>query len=260
MMKKINRLFEKMKPQPTKTNKDDEKLRSKKKDYFTQASSWADDYYTTIESSRNRYKLMCFILSGISAILLFSTLSLVHTHDYILLLVHHYESGAVSVEPVKQHYAPKSQVEIESELVRYVVNRESYDPASFSESYQLVHVMSDNNVARQYAEDQNAEDKRSFIARFGDKTIRVTHIESVNFLDNEDLNQTEKGAKHHKNLAEVNFIVTDKESHGGSAKRTPYVAIISWTHTGIPEDPEIRWMNWDGFVVTSYHVNQRTVS
>lgn len=203
---------------------------------------------------------MCFILSGISAILLCSTLSLVHTHEYIPLLVHHYESGAVSVEPVKQHYAPKSQVEIESELVRYVVNRESYDPASFSESYQLVHVMSDNNVARQYAEDQNAEDKRSFIARFGDKTIRVTHIESVNFLDNEELNQTEKGGKHHKNLAEVNFIVTDKDSHGGSTKRTPYVAIISWTHAGIPEDPEIRWMNWDGFVVTSYHVNQRTVS
>jgi len=237
-----------------------EKNSSKKKNYFEQASSWADDYYSTIEASRNRYKFMCFMLSGMSAILLCSTLSLVHTHEYIPLLVHHYDSGAVSVEPAKQHYAPKSSAEIESELVRYVVNRESYDPASFSESYQLVHVMSDNNVARQYAEDQNAEDKRSFVYRFGDKTIRMTHIESVNFLDNESLNEKEKGEKHHKNLAEVNFMVTDKESHGGSAKRTPYVAIISWTHTGIPEDPEIRWMNWDGFVVTSYHVNQRTVS
>ena len=254
MMKKINTLFEKMK------NKPNENSSSTKKDYFVQASSWADDYYTTIEASRNRYKLMCFILSGISAILLCSTLSLVHTHEYIPLLVHHYDSGAVSVEPVKQHYAPKSQAEVEGELVRYVVNRESYDPASFSESYQLVHVMSDNNVARQYTEDQNAEDKRSFIYRFGDKTIQSVHIESVNFLDNEELNQTEKGAKNHKNLAEINFIVTDKDSQGGSEKRTPYVAIISWTHAGIPEDPEIRWMNWDGFVVTSYKVNQRTVS
>jgi len=120
-------------------------------------------------------------------------------------------------------------------------------------------VMSDNAVARAYAQDQNGDDNRSFIHRFGDKTIRTAHIESVNFLDNEELNDT-SAVKNHKNLAEINFIVTDRDTQTGTEKKTPYVAIISWTHIGVPEDPEIRWMNYDGFVVTHYQVNQRTVS
>jgi type IV secretion system protein VirB8 len=257
-MKILNQISDSLKYKKNAVPK--EKPSFNKKDYFQLAATWSDDYYTTVAASRNRYKLFCFILAGISGVLLLSTLSLVHTHEYIPLLVHHYDSGAVSVEPVKQHYAPESQAEVEGELVRYVVNRESYDPTSFSESYQLVHVMSDNMVANQYVKDQNGEDDRSFIHRFSDKTIRSVKIEDVNFLDNEELNEKEKGVKNHKNLAEINFIVTDRSAQGGQEKRTHYVAIISWAHTGIPNDPEIRWMNWDGFMVTSYQVNQRTVS
>lgn len=256
-MKFFNQIMNSFKTKKSSSEK--KQSASDKKDYFAQASNWADDYYTIIETSRNRYKLACWGLLGVSGALLCSTLSLVHTHEYIPLIVHHYETGSVSVEPLDQHYAPKSQAEIESELVRYVVSRESYDPASFHESYQVVQVMSDNAVARAYAQDQNASDDHSLIHRFGDKTIRSVKIEVVNFLDNEELNET-SAVKNHKNLAEINFMVIDRDAQTGTEKKTPYVAIVSWTHVGVPDDPEIRWMNYDGFVVTHYKVNQRTVS
>ena len=229
------------------------------KNYFQLASSWADDYHTVIAASRNRYRL--FFLVALSALLplVILVLSLVHTHEYIPLIVHHYDSGAVSVEQANQHYVPESQAEIESELVRYIVNRESYDPTSFTEQYQLVTLMSDNTVAREYHQAQNSDDKSSLIATLSNRFVRTVKIQDINFLDKESLNNEEKHHTHHKNLAEINFVVTDKDVKSGKEIQTPYVAILSWTHAGIPNDPETRWMNWNGFTITNYQRNQRTL-
>lgn len=241
-----------------KTVKEDNVFKEKES-YFQLASSWADDYYTTVLGSRNRYKVAFLMTMGFCSLLTLSVLTLSHTHEYIPLLVHHYDSGAVSVVPAKQEYAPQSQAEVESELVRYIINRESYDPVSFAETYQLVNLMSDSSVAHAYQLQQNEEGQHAFIQTLGNKTVRTIKIEVVNFLDNETQNEKDKYHQDHKNLAEVNFIVTDKNVQSGSEKRTPYVAMISWTHTGIPDDPESRWLNWNGFMVTSYTVNQRSI-
>ena len=79
-MKILNQLSDSLKHKKVASPK--EKLSFHKKDYFQLAGSWADDYYTTVAASRNRYKLFCFLLAGISGVVLLSTLSLVHTHEY----------------------------------------------------------------------------------------------------------------------------------------------------------------------------------
>ena len=228
-------------------------------DYFELARSWADDYYTVMRASRNRYRLFLAITVALCFALVMAIVPLAHNHEYVPLLVHHYDSGVVSVDQANKHYVPESQAEVESELVRYIVNRESYDPTSFSEQYQLVTLMSDRTVARDYHQAQNSDDQSSLIATLGNQFVRSVKIQSVNFLDKENLNQKEKHHQDHKNLAEVNFIVTDKNVKSGKEIQTPYVAILSWSHEGIPNDPETRWMNWNGFTVTHYQRNQRTL-
>lgn len=248
--------------EPAAENK--ERLNSSKtmgedKNYFQLARTWADDYYTLVTASRNRYRMAFLSAMGISVLLALSVISLSHTHEYIPLMVHHYDSGAVSIEQAENAYVPESQAEVESELVRYIVNRESYDPASFTEQYKLVTLMSDNKVSQDYHHNQSSDDQASFIATFGSRVVRSVKIQDVNFLDNADLNNEKEHETHHKNLAEVNFMVTDKDVKSGTEKQTPYVAILSWTHTGIPHDPEARWMNWNGFTITHYQRNQRTL-
>lgn len=228
-------------------------------DYFELARSWADDYYTVMRASRNRYRLFLGIAVAVCITLVLAIIPLAHNHEYVPLLVHHYDSGVVSVDQADKHTVPESQAEIESELVRYLVNRESYDPTSFTEQYQLVTLMSDSSVARDYHQAQNSDDQTSLIATLGNKFVRTVKVQSLNFLDKESLNQQEKHHQDHKNLAEVNFIVTDKNVKTGTEIKTPYVAIVSWTHEGIPNDPETRWMNWNGFTVTHYQRNQRTL-
>lgn len=227
--------------------------------YFQLASSWSDDYYATMMSSRDRYRIAFFAAMGLSALLALSVMVLSNTHEYIPLLVHHYESGAVSVSQVGSHDAPENQAEVESELVRYVISRESYDPTFFAEQYELVSMMSDSSVSREYHEQQNADNPSSFIHEMGAKVVRSVKVEEVSFLDKEDWNETDKHDKNHKNLAEVRFIVTDKKVNSGQETKTPYVVMLSWTHRGIPTDPDARWQNWNGFTVTHYQRNQRSV-
>lgn len=228
--------------------------------YFQLATSWADDYYARVVTSRNRYQIAFLSAIGLCGLMTISLMMLSHTHEYIPLLVHHYDSGAVSVSPTSQKGAPKNKAEIESDLVRYIITRESYDPASFDQQYQLVTLLSDSSVARFYQSQQNGDDDQAFIHHFGNKIVRSVKIEEVSFLDNEDLNSKEKNETNHRNLAEVHFIVTDKNVSSGKESKTPYVAILSWAYGGIPSDPEVRWMNWNGFTITSYQRNQRSVS
>ena len=235
------------------------KTENNTENYFQLATSWADDYYARVVVSRHRYQIAFFVAMGLCAILALSTMLLSNTHEYIPLLVNHYESGAVSVVPAEQHRAPPNQAEIESDLVRYVINRESYDPASFADMYQLVNLMSDSSVAHVYQQQQNSTDDQSFIHQYANKTIRSVKVLNVSFLDNDALNATDQ-REHHKNLAEVHFTVTNKALNSGKEEKTPYVAIIAWTYGGIPNDPEMRWLNWNGFMVTSYQVNQQVVS
>ncbi len=154
--------------------------------YFQLATSWADDYYARLASSKHRYQIAFLAAMGLCSLLTVSVMMLSHTHQYIPLLVHHYDSGAVSVSPVLQTGAPQNQAEVESDLVRYVISRESYDSASFNEQYQLVTLLSDSTVAHLYQAQQNADDDQAFIHRFGNKSIRSVKIEDVNFLDNEE--------------------------------------------------------------------------
>lgn len=252
-------LFKKFRYQSDEINIKKSPQENSNENYFQLATSWADDYYVRMVSSRNRYQIAFLAAIGLCALLTLSIIMLSHTHEYIPLLVHHYDSGAVSVSPASQRGAPENQAEVESDLVRYIVSRESYDPASFGEQYQLVTLLSDASVAHVYQSQQNADDDQAFIHRFSNKSVRSVKIEDVNFLDNEAMNMNEKHEKNHKNLAEIHFIVTDKNLSSGKESKTPFVAIVAWEYGGIPNDPEVRWMNWNGFTVVSYQRNQRTV-
>lgn len=261
-IKKIKNWFSSISGKTINTNKSQEASPSDESDnnnYFQLARSWTDDYHTIITASRNRYRVAFLSAMGLCALLTISVITLSNTHEYIPLLVHHYKNGAVAVDQAKNKYLPESQAEVESELVRYLVNRESYDPASFSEQYKLVTLMSDAEVTQTYHHEQNSSDKKSFIATFGNRVVRSVKIQDVNFLDKLILNDEKKHESNHKNLAEINFVVTDKDVKSGVEKSTPYVAILSWTHTGIPNDPEARWLNWNGFTVTNFQRNQRTL-
>lgn len=230
---------------------------AKGKKYFVVAKNWADDMYTEALISRNRYKIAFYIAMGLALFLAFDMSFLIPAQHMEPLLINHYEDGRVSVLPLKQSAAPINQSQTESEIVRYVVSRESFDPVSFSEQYSLVNLMSADDVAQSYGLSQSAANKNSPISVLGNGGYRTVHVDNVVFLDSKAENKGKpQKLQTHKNLAQVSFTITDHTKDSGSTKTTPFIALVSWAYHGTPVDPDDMWKNWDGFTVTQYTLQQ----
>jgi type IV secretion system protein VirB8 len=236
--------------QPNKNNQN--------QNYFQQAQSWADDYYTLAIASRNRYRwafLSCSVLCMSLALAITTLVPLQHLQP---LLINHYPDGRVSVQPLNQHNAPIHSAQVQSDLVRYVINRESFDASSYPEQFELVNLMSANEVAKQYEQSQDSSNTRSPINALGSEGIRKVHVDSVVFLDKANLNPPKAHRPTHRNLAQIDFTLTDIKD-GLTSAPVPLTALVSWTYRGTPDNPDALWQNPFGFTVTRFDVEQRNV-
>jgi len=231
-----------------------------KNSYFVEARSWADDLYTSAILSRNRYKGAFFVAMGLSILLAISVDTLIPLQHSIPFLVHHYPGGRVSVQPMNSAYAPSDPAEVKSEIVGYLINRESYNASSYPTQYSLIHLMSNALVAQQYITVQSVSNPHSPISVFGNHGWRSVHVDSVVFLDSK-LKNAGKTPRHqtHHNLAQVNFTLTDHFKDSSVEKTRALTALVSWMYRGTPSDPKDMWRDWNGFTVTRYSVQQRNV-
>ncbi len=235
-------------------------MRFQSEDYFTCAKSWADDIYTNAIISRDRYKVAFYFVLGLATLLSLAINGLIPLQHLEPLLIEHYQDGRVTVQPFKQPYKPEDMAQTESELIRYLVHRESYDPTSYRQQYALVNLLSSPVVAQEYITEQSANNRLAPIKVLGKNGYRTVHIDSIVFLDSKEKNlKINQHTQQSINLAEVNFTITDRVQDSASQKSQAFTALLSWDYLGVPKDPEIRWQNWDGFVVTRYTVTQRNI-
>jgi type IV secretion system protein VirB8 len=226
--------------------------------YFKEAISWADDVYLAAVVARNRYRSALIAAIAVVFVLLFCMVCLIPVQHLQPLLVHHYEDGRVVVEPVAASAIVNNGNQIDNDIVRYVVNRESYDPIAYEEQYRLTGLLSDSAIAEAYIHQQSASNAAALINVLANHQYRTVHIDDVVILDRTELNK--KQQQHHRNLAEVHFVVTDHQISNGAVHSYPYTVLLSWEYQKPSLDPEVRWRNWDGFVVTHYQVSQRSLS
>ena len=229
----------------------------KKYDYFEFARTWADDCYINLVNSRRHWRQIClYIMLPVNVIFIATIMTLVPLQHLQPLLVNHYDNGLVDIQPIKKSQLTIDKVMIQSEIARYVTNRESYSATSFDTRYQLVNMLSNKKVARQYRQFQNINNTQSPIALLKNNGYRIVHIQSIVLLDRQQSNNRIH-QRRHRNLAQVNFIAKDHNNLTGKIHITPFTALISWCHRGIPKDPSVRWLNWNGFNVTYYEVQKR---
>lgn len=244
----------------TKMGLADESSLASKKNYFDTARSWSDDLYTSVIISRNRYKFAFFVAMGLATLLAIAVNGLIPLQHIEPLLVNHYQDGRVFVQPIHQPYVPINQAQVESDIVRYVINRESFDSSSYDEQYSLVNLLSNNEIAKQYMDTQSINNKQSPINLLGANGFRAVRVENVIFLDSVLKNQDKLPSKKtHYNLAQVNFTVTDHFKDSAVKKIQAHTVLIAWTYCDVPSDPADLWRNWNGFTVTRYTLEQRNV-
>ncbi|KTD65365.1 virB8 family protein [Legionella spiritensis] len=219
--------------------------------YFKQARSWADDNFARVAVSRNRYQAAFLLAMALNVCAVIAVVVLARMQTLVPMMVHHYDNGVTTVEPVKQSNAPMNQTQVESDIVRYITNRESFDVSSYRAQFDLVSLLSSHAVNNEYLREQDKSAKGAPIHVLGAKAHRSVHVYSINFLDNLVLNEKDLPKNHH-NLAEVVFTLTDTDKASGKTTSQHYNALLSWRYTQPSTAPDVRWKNWDGFQVTRY--------
>lgn len=225
-------------------------------DYFKQAQTWADDNFGRVQQTKNRYQLAFLTAMGLNIMSLIAVVILAHYQTIVPLLVHHYDNGVMTVEMAQN--APINKAQIESDIAKYIEHREAYDASSYRAQFELIHLLSNNTVEKEYLAEQDKNNPASPIALLNNKSKREVHIYSINFLDAVLKNEKDLHKDHH-NLAEVVFSLTDTDKFTGKSMQTHYNALIAWEYNNPPSSPEERWLNWDGFEVIRYSKSLRAM-
>ncbi|MCX7116929.1 MAG: type IV secretion system protein [Legionellales bacterium] len=226
--------------------------------YFKRASSWADDQFGRVEQSCRRYQAAFLVAMGCNLVSMCVIGMLAHYQTVVPMLIHHYDNGVTTVEPIANDHVPLNHAQVESDIVRYIQHREAYDVSSYRAQFELVNLLSDNTVEKEYLTEQDKSNPAAPIRMLGNHVKREVHIYSINFLDAMLANEKDIHKDHHS-LAEVVFSLTDVDKLSGKTTVSHFNAMISWHYRAPPESPQSRWHNWDGFEVTRYSKQPRQV-
>jgi len=129
-------------------------------------------------------------------------------------------------------------------LARYVIARETYDPADLAEAYRAVALMSDPEETRTFNASISNSNPHSPIFVYGQHTKRLIRIKSISFLND--------------HLAQVRLSATEQRGPGKDSS-SEWVAMTGFQFGPAPALESERLINPLGFVVTSYRIDQEVV-
>jgi type IV secretion system protein VirB8 len=134
---------------------------------------------------------------------------------------------------------------LEAELVRYVTNRETYDPNDNPQRIPLVDAMSQAQAQESLRAIWNSGSDGYPPALYGGETIITTRVRSVSILDDD--------------TAQVRFI-RRLETPGADAVERDFVAVVGYGFEPRTERTlDQVWRNPLGFTVTGYRIDAETL-
>lgn len=234
-----------------------------KGDYFEQARDWATDRYQLQTVASNRWQLAFWLQLAFSLILALCLLMVFPLKSWEPLIIERdLQTGEIFTRPITPDNLPTSQAEIQSDLVRYVISRETYAPADEGVRYRQVQFMSSPDVFTPYEASHRIGNEEGFEKTLGRDGSRIVKVEDVIFIDASDPRRYEAKRKSRQAervppIAKVDFVTIETKSL--STVKQHWVATISFDYVGTPNTKEAAWANWSGFTVTSYRVDQRNV-
>lgn len=228
--------------------------------YFSEARSWNIDKLYDAKMSAKRWFIGFLLAGGISLLLALTLIILLPLKTFVPMVVqYNTKTGEVWVHKPSTPYMPETNAQVQADLVRYIVTRESYSAADINQRFRLVMLLSSSSMGDYYANEQANNNPKSPINQFGVNGSRTVQIEDIVFLNKTDRLKVNRFPQTENNLAKVDFNTTSISPQGQSTA-TYWVATIAWTYRGLPENIQDAWDNWNGFTVTTYRVDPRQVA
>lgn len=223
--------------------------------YFEMGRDWFYDRYETAQILANRW-FIAFLGASVLVILLTISISVLLPLKTLVPMIIHQNTttGEVWVTQPKTPYVPETEAQTQADIVRYITSRESYTSADINQRFHLVMLLSNSNVGKNYADIQSNGNKKAPINTLGREGLRTVTIEDIVFIDKAGIEELRRFNGRTENLAKVDFTTTTTNSDGVKTNES-WVATIGWVYTGMPQNQQDAWDNWNGFKVTTYRVD-----
>lgn len=212
------------------------------------AREWEYFAHAAMEVERNRWFLAA-IVAGILAAGALAALAMLLPLEKLVPLAVTVDSrtGLVTAVEYGRNAAELTQKEAiqRSDVAKYVIARETYDPLDLATNAKLVRVMSDANVLRQYEDDGSQYNDASPMKRYGTKMRRRIEVSTVLPLPGSE------------NTYQVRYVVIEEVSGSQVAPvETAFVATVRFRYSDRPLANEDRILNPLNFRATAYRKDQ----
>tara|TARA_R110002124_G_scaffold161035_1_gene328290 strand:+ start:3577 stop:4260 length:684 start_codon:yes stop_codon:yes gene_type:complete len=222
----------------------------KQEDVLKKAENWAYDQYYSSNIKAKKYLLGIIAQFIIIFLLLIAFIVLLNKQTLVAIPIRINESlNTVKIENPNKINFEMNEAMIQSDLIRYVKSKETYNFEDLNYRLRYLQITTESNLFNNIRKENNDISLNSIINNLGKKGTRSVDIQDVIFLQKEDAN--------HQNLAKIDFMTTTIIDN--KVDTDYFVATISWKYLGTPEDLDLAWDNWNGFMVTMYRVDKRIV-
>jgi type IV secretion system protein VirB8 len=130
-----------------------------------------------------------------------------------------------------------------SNIVRYIRARETYDPKSLKDDFNLAQILSTGAASTDLVTLYTANNKDNPVAKFGTRGLVSVNIKAISFPNNR--------------TALVRFSTLEQTSTRNTERA--WQALVRFRYTSTPVTNELRFENPLGFQVTEYRRDQETV-
>ena len=216
-------------------------------EYYCAAASWGEDRERELTASRKISWIVAGVATAVAlieAIALIVLLPLKTVVPYTLLVDK--QTGYVEqLKPVENRTIDPDAALIRSFLVQYVIERESFDIDSLSDSYRKVALWSAGDARTRYINGMQATNPESPLATLPRTALVDTRILSVSSLEGD--------------TAMVRFTTQRRDGGASGSVAENWIAVIRYLFSGAAMTAEDRMTNPLGFQVVRYRRNAETL-
>lgn len=231
-------------------------MASDKKNLGTEKRSWYNDRYEFVRVQRNVFALVTLLALGLSICAIFAVSQLVplKTVEPFVIQIDQKTGATQVVRQVQLRELSANEALNQYFIVQYCRARESFGGQERNwTNYSLVRVLSDQPVFYAFQRQIALSNPDSPGARLGSGGLRQVQIGTVKFMDEKKL------ADGHEVLR---YIVKARVTENGSGqpKVLPKIIWIEFKYTELELSTDDRYLNPLGFRVTSYQVDDDSVT
>lgn len=210
------------------------------------AREWEYFAHAAMEVERNRW-FVAAIVAGLLALGAFAALAMLLPLEKLVPLAVTVDSRTGLVTSVEYGRNPKELTQKQaiqrSDVAKYVVARETYDPLDLATNAKLVRVMSDGVVLRQYEDEASPYNEASAMKRYGTKVRRRIEVSTVLPLPASE------------ETYQVRFVAIE-EAPGSQPVEKAFIATVRFRYSDRPLSNEDRILNPLNFRAIAYRTDQ----